>query len=374
MADSPITIINYDMFRKMNPNDAKRFSGIILDESSILKSYTGATKRFILNFSRPIKYRLFCTATPSPNDYMELGNHAEGLSVMPSSQMLANWFINSQGKITDGIAAGNYKIKPFGETDFWRWITTWAMVVSKPSDLGFSDHGYIRPPLDVQYHKVDVDHRRAWNDVDKKGQRYLMLGGALSATEMWTDKKATYQDRCKLAIEIIESEPDEYHIAWCDTNNEATMMRDELQALYGDEVVEVRGSDSLSNKESKLDSFSMGNSRIIVTKSKIAGMGLNWQHCARQHFVSTNYKWEEWYQAVGRTDRFGNDRQTKVNMIYAETEQRILKALERKGKQHAKMQKQVNEVIKQFGLWLNERKELTYAMGKTGMEIPQWLI
>lgn len=374
LADTPITIINYDMFRKFNLKDADRFAGIVLDESSILKSYTGATKKFILNFTRPIKYRLFCTATPSPNDYMELGNHAEGLSVMDSSQMLANWFINATGSVKTGeIAAGKYTIKPYGETDFWRWITTWAMMVSKPSDLGFSDHGYIRPPLDVKHHKVEVDHTRAWNNVDKKGQRYLMLGGALSATEMWADKSATYQDRCKVAIELVESEPDEYHIVWCDTNDEATLMRDELQSLYGDEVVEVRGSDKLQDKESKLDSFSNGNSRIIVTKSKIAGMGLNWQHCARQHFVSTNYKWEEWYQAVGRTDRFGNDRQTIVNMVYAETEQKILQALDRKGKQHAKMQNRVNEVIKEFGLWLDERKELTYKMGDMEMEIPQWL-
>jgi len=306
---------------------------------------------------------------------MELGNHPEGLGVMDSSQMLANWFLASQGDVKTGeIVAGKYKLKPYASQDFWRWVTTWAVVVSTPSDLGFSDAGYVRQPLDLLYHLVGIDHTRAWDKTDQKGQRQLFLDNALSATEMWSEKAETYRRRCHKAIELIEAEPAEYHICWTDTNDESAMMYRELKALYGpDTVVEVKGSDKLSDKEAKLDAFSTGQARIIVTKSKIAGMGLNWQHCARQTFVSTNYQWEAWYQAIGRTDRFGNPRQTVVNMIYSENEQRIVKALERKGRQHQEMHREVRDIIAKFGLWRTNRRELILDLGNTRMELPVWL-
>lgn len=372
MADTPFVIINYDMLGELKP---AYFGGLVLDESSILKSYTGKTKQFIISkFCPHIEYRLFCTATPAPNDTMELGNHAEGLSVMESNQMLANWFQSFSGDMKTGeIIAGKYTLKPYAEKDFWRWITTWACVVSTPSDLGFSDEGYIRQPLDIRTHLVQVDHSRAHSQMDKKGQRYLTLGNELSATSMWAEKSETYEDRVKKGIEVIEAEPDEYHIVWCDTNDESRLLYKELSALYGSAVVEVKGSDKLFDKEAKLDSFSSGESRIIVTKSKIAGMGLNWQHCARQTFVSVNFKWEEWYQAVGRTDRFGNPRQTVVNMIYTDTEQRILRTLRSKGKSHQEMHERVRQIINEFGLWRTDRRELNDNLGSERMVLPQWL-
>lgn len=371
-SSTPIIIINYDMLEKM---DSRYFGGLVLDESSILKSYQGKTKKFILNeFSPVIPYRLFCTATPAPNDTMELGNHAQGLDVMDSSQMLANWFQSGQGNMKTGeIIAGKYVLKPYAETDFWRWVTTWACIVSTPSDLGYDDFGYVRLPLDIRRHMIKVDHRRSHTQIDKKGQHYLFLGNELSATSMWREKKETYKDRVKKAIELVEDEPDEPHIIWCDTNDEAAMLRKELTSLYGSDVVEVRGSDKISDKEDKLDAFSTGNARIIITKSKIAGMGLNWQHCARQTFVSVNYKWEEWYQAVGRTDRYGNERQTVVNMIYTDTEQRIIKSLERKGKTHKEMHNRVRQIIKEFGLWRTDKRHINYDLGNERMVLPQWI-
>lgn len=372
MADTPFVIINYDMLEELDP---RYFGGLVLDESSILKSYTGKTKQFILNKFVPcINYRLFCTATPSPNDVMELGNHAEGLGVMDSSQMLANWFQSSAGNVKSGeIVAGKYALRPYAEKDFWRWVTTWAAVVSKPSDLGFSDEGYIRQPLKVNYHLIEVDHSRAWETMDDKGQYNMFLGNKLSATRMWGEKAVTFEDRCKKGIELIEGEPNEYQIVWCDTIEESAFISRELSALYPGDVVEVKGEDALKEKEAKLDTFSTGNVRIIVTKSKIAGMGLNWQHCARHKFISVNFKWEEWYQAVGRTDRFGNERQTIVDMVYTETEDRILKALERKQAQHTKMHDRVKSIIAEFGLWRTDKKTLNSDLGNKEMELPKWL-
>jgi hypothetical protein len=368
MADSPIMIINYDMLKHLEPD---RFGGIVLDESSILKAYQGKTKQFIIEqFVPSINYRLFCSATPAPNDHLELGNHSEGLGVMNSNEMIARWFINSANDPGEMMMAGKYKILEHGKEDFWRWLASWAACISRPSDIGFSDEGYIRPPLNIQYHTIKVNHKRAWQKPDKKGQLPLFLNGALSSTDMWADKKETYQDRCRKAKELDEEleMKNEYHVIWCDMDIESKML-----AKMMPDAVEVKGSDSSANKEAKLDDFSRGNVRAIVTKSKIAGMGLNWQHCAYQSFASVNYKWEEWYQAVGRTDRFGNPRQTTVNMIVSETEQKILQAHKRKGKAHADMQKEVNEVFAKYGAFSIGRKELELNLGNERMELPQWL-
>jgi hypothetical protein len=368
MADEPIHIINYDMLKVIEPD---RYSSIVLDESSILKAFGGKTKRFIVEqFVPSIPYRLFCSATPAPNDHLELGNHAEGLSVMNSNEMISRWFMNSANDPGDLMIAGKYKLKPHGADDFWRWLSTWAICISTPSDIGFSDEGYIRPPLDIRYHLVGVDHTRAWDKVDRNGQASLFLSDTLSATNMWAEKRETYENRCYRAKELDEEyrAEGEYHIIWCDTNDESKMLKELIP-----DSVEVKGSDSLANKEAKLDAFSLGNERVIITKSKIAGMGLNWQHCARQTFASVNYKWEELYQAIGRTDRFGNDRQTVVNMVYTETEGKILEALRRKGAAHAMMQKEMNRTFKRFGVFALGKEKVDTSIGSLEMRIPEWL-
>jgi hypothetical protein len=208
----------------------------------------------------------------------------------------------------------------------------------------------------------------------KKGQRYLLLPDTPSSTQMWAEKKVTYKDRVYKAIEKIESEPDESHIVWCDLNMESDLLAKELQAIYKNgEVVEISGKDKLDDKEAKLDAFSTQQARIVITKDSIAGLGLNWQHCARHHFVSINYKWESWYQAVGRTDRFGNPRQSKVNMYATKTELGIVNTLKRKGEQHKRMQEQVNKIIQEYGLWRTDQKKLTTNLGDKEMRLPEWL-
>jgi hypothetical protein len=373
LADSPITIVNFDMFRRKFTPDMWKKGGLIIDESSILASYQGETKKFVIPFMNQVRYGLCASGTFTRNDYMEIGNQGEALGVMPSNQMLANWFM-TMGKVKTGeIVAGKYKIKPLGEEDFWRWVTTWALVVDTPSVIGGSDEGYTLPPLDMCFYTLDVDHKRAWEMTDKRGQHLLFLPDNPSSTNMWREKQVTYSDRVCKAIELDEQVND-YHILWCDLNVESELLAKQLQDKYGkDWGVEVKGDDSLENKEAKLDAFSRGDARRIVTKSKIAGLGLNWQHCNVQTMVSINYSWEKFAQMIARTNRYGNKRQTTVNMIATETEQGIINSIKRKEHQDKHMHIWIKRIYDKFGLWRTDRKLLTTDTGTMKMELPTWL-
>lgn len=202
--EGDIFITNYDMLKEF---DGSGWGGVVLDESSILKAYTGATKRMILEMFESTPYKLACTATPAPNDHLELGNHAQFLNVMQSNEMIQRWFIN------DTMSAGSYRLKFHAEDDYWRWVTTWAVCISKPSDLGYSDAGFDLPPLKVEGVVVGVDHTRAF----EQGQ--LLITESLSATGMWKEKRATLADRCDKAGEIIDGSEEPW-IIWCDTNED----------------------------------------------------------------------------------------------------------------------------------------------------------
>lgn len=374
LADSPITVVNFDMFRRKFTPDYWKKGALIIDEASILASYQGETKKFIIPFMNQVRYGLNASGTFTRNDYMEIGNQAEALGVMPSNQMLANWFITG-GKVSTGeIAAGKYKIKPMGEEDFWRWVTTWALIVDMPSTIGGSDEGFILPPLDMRFYPLAVDHTRAWEMTDKKGQHLLFLPDNPSSTEMWREKQITYRDRVHKAIELDEECAGDYHILWCDLNDESKLLAKQLEALYGkDWGVEVRGDDSLADKEAKLDAFSRGDAARIVTKSKIAGLGLNWQHCAWQTMVSINYSWEKFAQMLARTNRYGNKRQTRANMIATETERGIINSIKRKEHQDKNMHKWIKSIYDKYGLWRTDRKSLVTGLGELEMRLPEWL-
>ena len=326
-------IVNYDMLKEI---DGSAWAAVVLDESSILKAYTGATKRMILEMFSSVPYKLACTATPAPNDYLELGNHAQFLDVMQSNEMIQRWFIN------DTMAAGSYRLKKHAADDYWRWVSTWAVCISTPSDLGLghSDDGYILPALVMHDEIVAVDHSRAW----EQGQ--LIVTEALSATGMWREKAATMKDRCARARQIVGDSQDAW-VIWCDTNDEAN----ELVRLFpGSDVVEVRGSESIKAKEDKLTAFSEGRARIIITKSEIAGFGLNWQHCHNMIFVGVTYSFEKTYQAMRRTWRFGQTQPVNAYLIYAESEGDIRKSLELKQEAHKEMQQAMNAAMKAVGL------------------------
>lgn len=353
MPEQDIFIINYDMLKEI---DGPAWSCVVLDESSILKSFTGATKRMILEMFETVPYKLACTATPAPNDHLELGNHAQFLDVMQSNEMIQRWFIN------DTMAAGSYRLKKHAAQDYWRWVSTWAVCISVPSDLGYPDDGFILPPLNIQEHVIGVDHSRAW----ESGQ--LILTESLSATGMWREKRETLKDRCARAAEIVGNSTDPW-VIWCDTNSEA----DELVRLFP-QAVEVRGSESVKAKEEKLTAFSDGKAQMIVTKADIAGFGLNWQHCHNMIFVGVTYSFEKTYQAMRRTWRFGQTQPVTAHLIYAETEGDIRKTLEQKQRAHKEMQKAMNHAMQENGLSKARDLRATKSyVASTPMSLPAWL-
>ncbi len=352
-----VYVTNYDMLKEFSGDE---WAGVVLDESSILKSYTGATKRMILDMFESVPYKLACTATPAPNDHMELGNHAEFLQVMRSSEMLQRWFIN------DTMQAGGYRLKRHAAADFWRWVTSWAVCISKPSDLGYPDtcpaYSFEMPDLVIKNDIVSVDHSRAW----ESGR--LFVDGTVSATEMWREKKHTYRARCERAREIVGQSTEPW-IVWCETNDEA----DYLVELFADlPTVEVRGNDSVKEKERKLSAFTDGDAQVIITKPDIAGFGLNWQHCANMAFVGVTYSFEKTYQALRRSWRFGQRREVVAWMVTAESEGDILKALQLKQDAHREMQAAMTAAMKANGLGLTDHRGVKMDITTRNEEGKYW--
>lgn len=352
-APESIIVTNYDMLKAFDP---AKFTGVVLDESSILKAFTGATKRMILSAFERTPYKLACTATPAPNDHLELGNHADFLNVMASNEMISRWFIN------DTMSAGSYRLKGHAEHDFWRWVASWSVCISKPGDLGYPNDGFDIPELRLHSELVAVDNSRAF----KQGR--LFIDGTQSATAMWAEKRETAPARCARAREIVGGS-NEAWVIWCDTNDEA----DQLVELFPD-AVEVRGSDSIAAKEERLTAFSEGRAQKIVTKSDIAGFGLNWQHCHNQVFVGVTYSFEKTYQALRRSWRFGQNHPVDAYMIYAESEGNILKTIQEKQAAHRAMQEAMSRAMKESGLSAQGRRELIQYDPRVPMCTPRWLI
>lgn len=314
-APSEITITNYE---RLHLFDASEFNGVVLDESSILKSFMGKTKTMLCERFAQTPFRLCCSATPAPNDYMELGNHSDFLGVMPSNEMLTRWFIN------DTMSFGTYRLKGHAVQSFWEWVASWAACAGKPSDAGGDDSLYILPPLSTKLHVVQSNME---SDSD---EGWLFKSAQLTATTMHKDKRATLKDRVAMAAELAKT--NDYAIVWCESNDESDALRRAIP-----DSVEVKGSDHPDDKEEKLDSFSTGKSRVIVTKASIAGFGLNWQHCNHVIFASLSYSYEQFYQAIRRTWRFGQKRPVKVDCIIADSEQGIWKTIQSKLEAHDQM-------------------------------------
>lgn len=340
-----VVITNYD---RAGSFEAARFVGVVLDESSILKAFSGATKKRLVTMFSDTPYRLACTATPSPNDVMELGNHSEFLGVMDSHEMLARWFIN------DSMHHTNYRLKGHARADYWRWVVSWAVCEGKPSDLGYDDAGFELPPLELTEHLVSVDYTRAWLN-----GRLFDMADHTSATKIWKEKRETAEGRCAEAAAIVLAEPDEAWVVWCDTNDEA----DRLRALLPD-AIEVRGSDSLSEKERKLTMFSTGAARVIITKAEIAGFGLNWQHCARMVFVGVTYSYEKLYQALRRSYRYGQTRAVQAHLVYAESEGNVMQTIKRKQGEHQELQAEMIAAQREYG-------ELGAHQGDLQLAVPE---
>jgi len=321
LPDVPVIISNYQQLGNL---DTSAFGGIALDESSILKSFMGRTKRDLVEAFAATPYRLAATATPSPNDTVELGNHAEFLGIMEPGEMLTRWFAN------DTTESQNFRLKRHGETEFWAWVSSWARAAKLPSDLNpaYSDEGYVRPLPEYVSHTVHTDHSSA-----AKEEGSLFRQVSASATSLHRELRSTLADRARKVADLVLAEPGEPWLIWAHTNAEA----DAFVKLVP-EAVEVRGNMSGDVKEARLTAFAAGQTRVLVTKPSIAGWGMNFQHCARQAFLSLNYGFEELYQAVGRSDRYGQTRPVKVHLVSTDTHSSVLATIKRKQGEHEAMQ------------------------------------
>ena len=350
-----VYITNYERLAKF---DVSMFAGVVLDESSILKSFNGKTTRALIEGFAQTPFRLACTATPAPNDHAELGQHSQFLGAMSQSQMLTRWFLH------DSADTGNWRMKGHAVQDFWNWVASWARCVSKPSDLGFSDDGFVLPPLNLERHKVSAD-RSIDTGHEKDGQSRLFRMPDTSATAIHGEKRKTIESRADLIAEIVAKEPGEPWVIWCDTDYEA----DALTARIP-EAVEVRGSMTPEQKEERLTAFSTGAVRIIITKPSVAGFGLNWQHCARVAFVGLSFSYESFYQAVRRCWRFGQSRPVNVHIACADTEESIWNIVSRKAGDHEGMKREMTAAMARAARIVHE--QAPYAP-TVPLQLPEWI-
>lgn len=350
-----IWITNYE---RMEHFDTTAFAGIILDESSILKAMQGKTSRALIAAFADTPYRLACTATPAPNDHTELGNHAEFLGIMNSNEMLSRWFINDTS-----TASQSWRLKGHAVGSYWDWVASWARCVAKPSDLGFSDDGFILPQLVTEHHVVDAD--RSVDAGEDGNQARLFRMPENSATSIHKEKRLTVDKRATAIAAAVAGEPTEPWVVWCNTDNEADALMRRI-----DGAIEVRGSMPPEKKEERLVAFSTGKQRILVTKPSIAGYGLNWQHCARMAFVGLDFSFEGYYQAVRRCWRFGQARPVHVHVAMADTERNIFESIARKSMDHDKMRTQMAEAMRRA----YHRAETRVAYNPTmNVRVPAWL-
>ena len=352
-----INICNYEMLDHFAP---KQFGGVVLDESSILKNYTGKIRNQITDMWRDTEYKLSCTATPSPNDYMELGNQAEFLGVMSRTEMLATYFTH------DGGNTSKWRLKGHAEDRFWEWVASWAVVLTTPADLGYDATGYDLPEKITIEHLVEPDQVMDAAD----GNLSLFAEEAKTLTERRDARRNSLDARCRKAAELVAADPDNQWIIWCDLNSESDLL---AKLIPG--AVEIRGSDAPADKADRLNRFTVGEIRYLVTKPSIAGFGLNWQGCHNMIFVGLSDSYEMMYQAIRRCWRFGQSEKVMVHIITSAAEGAVKENVERKERQSLKM---TQEMVKYTKAVLEEevrgtiRETIPYNP-KVEMIVPVWI-
>ena len=308
-------ITNYE---RLDRFDATEFPAVVLDESSILKAYSGTTKRLLVETFRDTPYRLACTATPAPNDLEELCNHADFLGIMSPAEMRSTFFIaDSRGEFM------KYRIKGHAKDAFYEWLASWAIACRTPADLGFDEtsHAYALPGLTITDHLVETD----WT-----ADGHLFTTQLNGVTERAQVRRETFVDRVEEACRIVAAEPHEQWLIWCGTNDEADLT---TRTLAGLGAVNVQGSDSPEDKSDRLLEFAEGKLRVLVTKPSIAGYGLNFQSCARMVFVGLSDSYESYYQSIRRCYRFGQARPVDVHIVVADVERVIVQNVRAKESQ-----------------------------------------
>jgi len=310
-----IVICNYERLHNLNADD---FTAVLLDESSILKNFQGKTKEQIISFIKRVPFRLLSTATPSPNDFIELGNSAEALGYMGYMDMLTKFFKSNQNS-SDSKARNigeKFYLKPHAEKDFFAWVNQWSVMVKRPSDLGFSNEGYDLPALHTNRHLVH--NKSQWSE---NGQSSLFARAARTMTEVRQEQKATVDERCERAVSLAK---DKTSVYWCNLNEEG-----DLLAELDPDAVQIKGGMSIDKKEEILIAFSQGEIDRLITKARMTSMGLNWQHCNHTVYFPT-WSYEQFYQAIRRFWRFGQQSEVNVDLVISEGQERVMEALEQK--------------------------------------------
>lgn len=354
-----IHITNYEKLHKFNP---RAFSGVVLDESSILKAYDGKTRTAIIEAFSRTPYKLACTATPSPNDFMEIGNHAQFLGVMSHTEMLATFFTH------DGGDTSKWRLKGHAVDEFWEWVCSWAVLLRRPSDLGYDDNGFALPPIHRHQHEVSVEHQ-AETPVEG-AQMFLFAMEAQTLIERRNARKVSITDRVAKAAQLVAAEPSEQWLIWCNLNAESEAL---TKAIPG--AVEVTGSDTEQHKEQAALDFVSGKIRYLVSKPSIYGFGLNFQHCARSAVVGLSDSFEELYQLERRIWRFGQNKAVHMHYIVSDLEGAVVRNIERKQAQYEDM---VNGMLSQMRAINAEsvrglERETTAYNPSLVMCLPEWI-
>lgn len=339
-----INITNYEKLNKFVSNE---FVGVVLDESSILKSFSGKTRTELIQTFDKTLFRLACTATPAPNDYMELGNHSEFLGIMTRMEMLSMYFIH------DGADTSKWRLKGHAEDVFWGWMCSWACFIDSPRNLGYEMQGYDLPRLNI--FEIIADGEEFTND-------------ALTLTQRRQIRRETLDIRCKKAAELINSSQEQWLI-WCNLNDESSKLKE-----FINNSIEVKGSDKNEHKSKSMLGFSNGSVQNLVTKPSIAGFGMNWQNCHNMVFVGLSDSYEQFYQALRRCYRFGQEKEVNAYIIMSSKEGSVMKNIERKQADAEKMRNAMTEFTKEI-----TKKELskttkvtTKYVANVDMILPDW--
>lgn len=354
---SPIVVTNYDRLDRFDPRD---FAGIVLDESSIIKAHDSATRAALIEGCKGVPFKLCGTATPAPNDYTELGNHAEFLDVMSEKEMLAMFFVHDGSVRASG--GSEWRLKGHAERDFWAWLASWSVMIRHPADLGYDDPGYDLPPLRRHQITVAASH--------KPTAGMLFPVQARTLAERIGARRDTLDERVAAAAKIVNAQPDRPWLLWCNLNAEADAL---VRAIPG--AQQVRGSDDRDLKASRLLGFVTGEPRVLISKPSIAGFGLNYQHCADMVFVGLNDSFEQLFQAMRRCWRFGQRREVNAYLVASDIEGAVVSNLERKEQDHERMASAMVGHMKDLSAKTIRGGRVsvsTYNAAKR-MEVPAWL-
>ena len=363
--DTPYLITNYERVRDGDITPALHdLGGVSLDEASVIHDFGSKTTQVLKRLLKNIPYKFVATATPSPNEKKEIIYYADFLGVKDTGQILTRWFKRNPDK------AGDLQINPNHEKEFWLWVSSWALFLYKPSDLGYSDEGYELPKLNIHWHRIGVDQTRAFDQVDRDGQHRLLLDAASGVTAASIETRETISDRLNKAIEIVGADPGRHWLIWHNREEERRAIEKAMPA-----AVTVFGSQDIDVREKRIMDFAHGNIPMLATKPVIAGSGCNFQyHCFSNVFVGVDYKFKDLIQAIHRTYRFQQTHDVDVHLIYTESQDAVVAALQRKWKQHDELVSRMQEIVKTYKLSVNAIvADMSRTIGVTRMEEKQKL-